>query len=107
MFFSALFALTIAFPRPGLQIPYVEKCYLSGAVDRGVTNILVQGKDVSVYRTGGWVTMVDLKEGKNTIKIDAGYLTTNYVISVAKKSAPSAAANTKKIEYKTFPNLLI
>lgn len=103
MFFSALFALTIAFPRPGLQIPYVEKCYLSGAVDRGVTNILVQGKDVSVYRTGGWVTMVDLQEGKNTIKIDAGYLTTNYVISVAKKPAPSAAPKNKKPEYKKLP----
>ena len=102
MFAGALLAVTIAFPKPGIQLPYVEKCYMSGAVGRGVTNIVVQGRNVSVYKTGGWVTMVDLNEGDNEIAIVAGSESTNYIVKVARKPKPSAAPQKKK-EYKKLP----
>lgn len=102
MFAGALLAVTIAFPKPGIQLPYVERCYMSGAVARGVTNIVVQGKNVPVYRTGGWVTMVDLNEGDNEIAVAAGGETTNYTVRVARKPEPSKIPAKKK-EYKKLP----
>lgn len=102
MFAGALLAVTIAFPKPGIQLPYVERCYMSGAVARGVTNIVVQGKNVPVYRTGGWVTMVDLNEGDNEIAVAAGGETTNHIVRVARKPEPSKIPAKKK-EYKKLP----
>lgn len=112
MFACAFLAVTIAFPSPGARLPYVEKCYMSGAVERGVTNIVVQGKNVPVYKTGGWVTMVDLVEGENEIVIDAGSVTTNYILKVASKPKPSAAPKKapeyKKLEYADdYPRALV
>jgi N-acetylmuramoyl-L-alanine amidase len=75
---------------------------MSGAVGRGVTNIVVQGRNVSVYKTGGWVTMVDLDEGNNEIAIVAGSESTNYIVKVARKPKKSAAPQKKK-EYKKLP----
>lgn len=102
MFAGALLAVTIAFPKPGIQLPYVERCYMSGAVARGVTNVVVQGRNVPVYRTGGWVTMVDLNEGDNEIAIAAGGETTNHIVRVARKPEPSKVPAKKK-EYKKLP----
>lgn len=66
---AVLIALTIAFPRAGQQLPYVERCYMIGAVEPGTTNIVVQGKDVPVYRTGAWATVLDCAEGTNTVNV--------------------------------------
>lgn len=113
MFGCALLAVTIAFPAPGARLPCVEKCYMSGAVERGVTNIVVQGKNVPVYKTGGWVTMVDLVEGDNEIAIEAGPVTTNYMLKVASRPKPSSVAPNKAPEYKKleyaddFPRALV
>lgn len=102
---GALLAVTIAFPRPGLQLPAVDRTYMNGAAPRGVTNIVVQGKNVPVYRTGGWVTMVDLNEGDNEIVVTSGSFTTNYAIKVARRSVKAAKGATppKKREYKKLP----
>ena len=103
MFAGALLAVTIAFPKPGIRLPYVEKCYMSGTASRGVTNIVVQGKNVSVYKTGGWVTMVDLNEGDNEIKIvESQTVATNYAIKVARKPKVAVVPQKKK-EYKKLP----
>ena len=98
MFSPFLLALAIAFPKPGQTLPPVERTYMSGSVPHGITNVVVQGKDVPVYWTGGWVTMVDLVEGTNSIEVVAGAFRTNYPIRVARKvsGASSAAAQPKK-----------
>lgn len=96
MLSPVILALAIAFPKPGQTLPPVERTYMSGSVPRGITNIVVQGRDVPVYRTGGWVTMVDLSEGTNLIAVVAGSVRTNYPIRVERKpsggsGAPAAA----------------
>lgn len=85
---AALLAVTIAFPAPRAKLPYLQTCYMSGAVERGVTNLTVQGKVVDIYRTGAWVTMLDLAEGTNTIAVTAGGVTSNHVFYVAAKPVP-------------------
>lgn len=64
-----LAAVTIAFPKAGRRFPYQEHCYMIGATTGGETNLVIQGKNVSVYRTGGWVTMVDCAEGTNWVDV--------------------------------------
>lgn len=82
---AAAAALTIAFPRAGQSLPYVEKAYMIGAVPRGVTNLTVQAREVPVYRTGAWTTMVDVAEGENAIEIKYGESVTNHVFKVGRK----------------------
>ena len=92
MIASALLAVTVAFPRPGQTLPPVAASYMSGAVPRGVTNLVVQGKTVEIYRTGGWVTMVDLAEGENEVEIVADGVATNVVVMVERKPKPKLDA---------------
>lgn len=81
---SLLLALIIAFPKENQSLPYLEECYLIGAVDPGTETIVVQGKNVSVHDSGAFATMVSLVEGTNTVEV-AG---SNLVFKVAKKPAP-------------------
>ena len=85
---TLLASISIAFPRPGQTLPFVEKTYMNGAVPHGTTNLVVQGRPVEVYKTGGWVTMVDVSEGENEIEVSANGETTNYVIRVEHKPKP-------------------
>ena len=87
-FAALLAAVTITFPPAGTKMPGLDRCYMSGAVMRGVTNLVVQGRPVEIYKTGGWVTMLDLVEGTNTIEIVAGAETTNHVFTVDRKPLP-------------------
>lgn len=103
---AALLAVTIAFPAPKARLPYLTTCYMSGAVGRGVTNLTVQGKAVDVYRTGAWVTMLDLVEGTNTVAVAAGGETTNHVFYVAARPAPpSGPASTNRPPEKKYEKL--
>ena len=95
MILSIVFALSIAFPRPNVELPSVDRTYMSGAVNRGITNVFVQGKSVPVYFTGGWVTMIDVKEGANNIEITAGNHSTNYIVNVAKRVNGSSSQGKK------------
>jgi N-acetylmuramoyl-L-alanine amidase len=104
MILSIVLALSIVFPLSNVVLPSVDKTYMSGAVNRGITNITVQGKSVPVYFTGGWVTMVDVKEGANNIEIKAGGLLTNFVVNVAKKIKHSSSDSDKvKKVYNKLP----
>lgn len=85
---ALLASISIAFPRPGQTLPFVEKTYMSGAVPHGTTNLVVQGRPVEVYKTGGWVTMVNVSEGENSIAVSANGETTNYTIRVERKPRP-------------------
>ena len=82
--FGFLLAALIAFPKEGQELPFVEKCYLSGAVEPGVSNVVVQGRDVAVHPLGGWVAMVDVAEGENVFEV-AGAKRTFFV---AKRPRP-------------------
>lgn len=81
-------AVTIAFPAANQKLPFVEKAYMIGAVPRGTSAIVVQGKPVEVYRTGAWATMVDVAEGTNTVDVTFGDFTTNHVFSVEARPKP-------------------
>ena len=88
-----LLAASIAFPKEGQKLPFVERCYLSGSVRPGVTNVVVQGRDVAVHPMGGWVTMVDVVEGTNTFEV-AGAKRTFFVakrplVTLSAGSAPA------------------
>ena len=63
----AMLAVAISAPRPDQKLPFVERCYVLGSVEQGVTNVVVQGVDVPVYKTGAWAAYVDVAEGENTI----------------------------------------
>ncbi len=93
MLLPALLAVTVAFPKPGQVLPPVETSYMSGAVARGVTDLTVQGKAVEIYKTGGWVTMVELSEGDNSIEIVSGGVKTNVTVKVEKKPKPRLDAD--------------
>lgn len=105
-FLTIAAALTIAFPSANQKLPFVEKAYIIGAVPRGTANIVVQGRDVEVHRTGAWATMVDVVEGTNTVAVTFGDFTTNHVFSVQTRPKPPApSTNTvppkvwEKLEY--------
>lgn len=103
---SALFlSVAIAFPKPNLTLPAVERTYMSGSVRPGMTNVIVQGKSVPVYRTGSWVTMVDLKEGENLINVTAGSASTNYLIKVAAKRPVESSAKARPQPPKKYVKL--
>lgn len=99
-----LLALTIVFPRSGQKLPYVERCYMIGAVDPGTTGIVVRGKSVSVYRTGAWATLVDVVPGRNIVNVEGS----NHCFTVAAKprpkpSHPGSAAKPAKPVYEKLP----
>ena len=82
-------AVSIAFPRDGQNLPYVERCYLLGSTSGGETNLVVQGRSVPVHPKGGWVTMVDLREGTNVVS--AGDATVSFTVGRRPKAAPKGA----------------
>ena len=48
----ALLAVAVAVPRAEQRLPYVERCHVIGSTEAGVTNVVVQGQNVPVYKTG-------------------------------------------------------
>lgn len=88
---SVLLAAVIAFPKEGQRLPFLTRCYASGAVAPGVTNVVVQGHDVAVHPLGGWVAMVDLVEGTNVLEV-AG-LTRTFVVAPRPRPRPAAATD--------------
>ena len=87
-FASLLAAVTVAFPKEGSVLPPVERCYVIGAVDGGVTNLQVCGRDVPVYRTGAWATTVPVVPGTNVIEV-AG-VRRSFVVKAAQPVDPTA-----------------
>jgi N-acetylmuramoyl-L-alanine amidase len=99
--FAALLlaAVSVAFPRDGAKLPFLERSYIIGAVGKGETNVVVQGRNVPVYRTGAWATTVKLAEGSNTVDVvSMSGEKIEVVYHVAKKPSParSSAAKTPK-----------
>lgn len=101
-------AVGIAFPKEGQKLPFVTRCYVSGAVAPGVTNVVVQGRDVAVHPLGGWVTMADVVEGTNVIEV-AGVRRTFVVgrrpVPRAAVPAVAAAPSTAPVRPKGYAKL--
>ena len=98
--------VSITFPRSGQKLPAIERCYVLGHTAPGVTNVVVQGVGVPVHPSGGWVTMVDLKAGENTIVAGDASVRVTVAKAAAKRiavttNAPPAASS--KSTYKKLP----
>ena len=99
-------AVAIAFPSANQRLPFVERAYMIGSVPRGTASVVVQGREVEVYRTGAWATLVDVAEGTNTITVAAGDFSTNHVFVVGARpkprppsAAPAPEKKWEKLEY--------
>ncbi len=60
--------LVISFPAEDARLPAIDNVYVVGATRRGDTNVVVNGENVSVYRTGAWATLVKVSPGTNTVE---------------------------------------
>lgn len=87
-------ALAVAFPKDGARLPCIDRCYMIGSVDQGVSAVNVQCHDVPVHPLGGWVTMVLLHPGTNTVYVGA----TNLTLVVATPPAPVAVVTGKVVK---------
>ncbi len=59
----------VAFPSSGARLPAIDTVYLIGYVRKGDTNVVVNGADVAVYRTGAWATTVKAGVGSNDVSV--------------------------------------
>lgn len=86
-----LAAAFVAFPQEGAVLPPVGRCYVIGSVEKGVTNLTVNGAAVPVYATGAWATRIDVKEGAN-------------VLTVAHSSARDGTTNEMTRSFRVSPH---
>ena len=84
--------VTVAFPKEGEVVPPVTRCYAIGATDGGETNIVIQGRPVSVHRSGAWATVLDVKPGTNVLEVGGARRT--FVVQPASPVAGSAPRRT-------------
>jgi len=95
MILPAIASLIVAFPSDGARLPAVRNCYVIGATRPGETNVVVAGKNVPVYKTGAWSTIVPVAAGTNTIPVACGGETNSVKVLVpetAEKPFPGLAA---------------
>ena len=96
MTFAALLAaVSIVFPPEGAKLPYLERCYVMGAVDGGEEVVRLRGCEVVVGRSGAWATVVDVKPGTNVVEI--GGVKRTFIVEPSKPSKPSKPY--PKLEY--------
>ena len=96
MTFAALLAaVSIVFPPEGAKLPYLERCYVMGAVDGGEEVVRLRGCEVVVGRSGAWATVVDVKPGTNVVEI--GGVKRSFIVEPSKPSKPSKPY--PKLEY--------
>ena len=99
-----LASVFVAYPRNAAKLPYVERTYMIGAVRKGETNVVVQGRNVQVYRTGAWATTVNLSAGSNRIEIvTSSGESTGVVYHVSAKKPPSSISTSNKAKRGKLP----
>ena len=66
---SLLAGIIISFPGEGRKFQGINNLYVIGAVEPGITNVLVQGVNTPVYRTGSFATVMKVNVGTNVLKV--------------------------------------
>ena len=96
----------VAFPAQGAKLPAIDHVYLAGAVAKGDTNVVVNGANVPVYRTGAWATLIEATEGSNDVSVvSQSGEATNIWFKIAKKpvadpdAKPAPEKVWKKLDY--------
>lgn len=104
---ALLLALSVAFPRPGMKLPAIDACYVIGAVEPGVTNIVVAGRETPVHPSGAWTAFVPVHSGTNTLTLSAvegGVRRTwRRTFTVAAKAGPEPAVPAAPRVYGKLP----
>ncbi len=94
----------VSFPSQGARLPAIDHVYMIGAVAKGDTNVVVNGSNVAVYRTGAWATLVDAAEGSNGVSVvSQSGEATNVWFHIAKK--PVAGSGAKPAPEKKWAKL--
>ena len=94
----------VAFPAQGAKLPAIDHVYLAGAVAKGDTNVVVNGANVPVYRTGAWATLIEATEGSNDVSVvSQSGEATNIWFKIAKK--PVADPDAKSAPEKVWKKL--
>ena len=94
----------VSFPSQGAKLPAIDHVYMIGAVQKGDTNVVVNGVSVPVYRTGAWATLVDASEGSNEVSVvSQSGEATNVWFRIAKK--PVADPNAAPVPEKKWEKL--
>ena len=90
--FGALRAerIQVAFPAERQRLPAVTETYVIGSVAPGRTELLyVNGVTTDVYRTGGFIRMVPVKPGVNTLTLSRGGTRLVRTFTVAEPVSPA------------------
>lgn len=94
----------VSFPSHGAKLPAIDHVYFIGSVAKGDTNVVVNGVDVPVYRTGAWATLVEAKEGSNSVAVvSQSGEATNVWFRTAKRSV--ADVGSRALPEKTWKKL--
>jgi N-acetylmuramoyl-L-alanine amidase len=76
--------ISISYPAQNQKLPFVEKTYFIGATDPSREEFLyVNGVTTSVYKTGAFISMIDVVPGTNTVTVFQGRdkLTRRFVVA--------------------------
>ena len=101
---AILAAVSIVFPPEGAKLPHLERCYVMGAADAGEEVLgawcLVPGATnrVTVWKTGAWATVIDVKPGTNVVEVGGARRTFIVDSPDTKHQAPSTR-HYPKLEY--------
>ena len=90
--------ISIAFPGEEARFNFLDRCYVIGAVERGRTNVVVNGVNAYVYKTGAFSAVINVVPGKNTITATCGTNVCTRTINVAERGAPGKPKVEKKFE---------
>ena len=89
--------IQVAFPAERQRLPAVSETYVIGSVSPGRTELLyVNGVTTDVHRTGGFLQMVPVKPGVNTLTLSRGGTRLVRTFTVAEPVAPASPPKAEK-----------
>ena len=64
--------ISIVHPPAGSTVPLTKECYVTGSITPANAPLTCNGKPVKPYRTGGFLFMFPLRNGRNTMVFQSG-----------------------------------
>ena len=90
--------IKVAFPAERQRLPAVSETYVIGSAAPGRTELLyVNGATTAVHRTGGFIAMVPVKPGVNTLTLSRGGTRLVRTFTVAEPTPPAPPKTEKPI----------